>query len=100
MIHQALFSLKDKSKKKIIIIKMCRQLQFLFGALRVKDSPEQFRDNFSYFSVKIYIMIPTLEPSRQGPTLLAFYLHRLDSFLHCKNNLPYLFGYKTELSLL
>ena len=29
--HQALFSLKDKSKKLI-----CRLLQFLFGALRVK----------------------------------------------------------------
>ena len=32
MKNQALFSLKDKSKKKT----KCRLLQFLFGALRVK----------------------------------------------------------------
>ena len=31
MKHQALFALKDKSKKS-----KCRLLQFLFGALRVK----------------------------------------------------------------
>ena len=37
MKNQALFSLKDKSKK----IK-CRLLQFLFGALRVKDKMVQF----------------------------------------------------------
>ena len=33
MKHQALFSLKDKSKKR-----KCRLLQFLFGALRVKSN--------------------------------------------------------------
>ena len=33
MKHQASFSLKDKSKNKT----KCRLLQFLFGALRVKD---------------------------------------------------------------
>ena len=32
MKHEALFSLKDKSKKL-----KCRLLQFLFGALRVKN---------------------------------------------------------------
>ena len=35
MKNQVLFSLKDKSKKKI----KCRLLQFLFGVLRVKNVP-------------------------------------------------------------
>ena len=47
MKNQALFSLKDKSKKL-----KCRLLQFLFGALRVKSSVNSFSADQSVSSNK------------------------------------------------
>ena len=48
MKNQALFSSKDKSEKL-----KCRLLQFLFGALRVKESP--------YFIAQTYTALRVME---------------------------------------
>ena len=52
MKNQALFSSKDKSKKL-----KCRLLQFLFGALRTKESPLlQYRNPVLVGVVSSYII--------------------------------------------
>ena len=50
MKNQALFSSKDKSKKL-----KCRPLQFLFGALRVKDK------SFTHFDMNIFYSLFVLQ---------------------------------------
>ena len=50
MKNQALFSLKDKSKKL-----KCRLLQFLFGALRIKSF--KYHDCFSGFVSRVFYFV-------------------------------------------
>ena len=56
MINQALFSLKDKSKKL-----KCRLLQFLFGALRVKSEYLMIMSNNLFvFFVQNIVLVPQM----------------------------------------
>ena len=59
MKNQALFSLKDKSKKL-----KCRLLQFLFGSLRVNSKITQ--DRFKIFSGHSAGDITVLQPKRNN----------------------------------
>ena len=87
MKNQALFSSKDKSKKKI----KCRLLQFLFGDLRVNAVPEEFLYIVhNPFIVVRYVSVDSWI-TRTGASVAPAY----DS---CKTHNMYLMCHQTENS--